>query len=130
MAGVNHLHSDEPQPNLRRRCSRQQLAKGAAGRRLAVDLGDEVAHAKPGGVASATLDHVGDLVVVGVDRDSKRPALAFERHCRAVEVRSEAEKYVGARSAHVCEFDGIALIARETDRSPRAVVPGGQLEQV
>ena len=76
MVGLNHLHSDEPQPNLRRRCSRQQLAKGAAGRRLAVDLGDEVAHAKPGGVASATLDHVGDLVVVGVDRDSKRPALA------------------------------------------------------
>ena len=30
MAGVNHLHSDEPQPNLRRRRSRQQLAKGAA----------------------------------------------------------------------------------------------------
>ena len=80
MVGLNHLHSDEPQPNLRRRCSRQQLAKGAAGRRLAVDLGDEVAHAKPGRVASATLDHVGDLVVVGVDRDSKRPALAFERH--------------------------------------------------
>ena len=23
MAGINHLHSDEPQPNLRRRCSRQ-----------------------------------------------------------------------------------------------------------
>ena len=44
MAGINHLHSDEPQPNLRHRCSRQQLAKGAAGRRLAVDLGDEVAH--------------------------------------------------------------------------------------
>ena len=30
MAGINHLHLDEPQPNLRRRCSRQQLAKGAA----------------------------------------------------------------------------------------------------
>ena len=92
MAGINHLHSDEPQPNLRHRCSRQQLAKGAAGRRLAVDLGDEVAHAKPGGVASATLDHVGDLVVVGVDRDSKRPALAFERHRQGegtkVEVRA------------------------------------------
>ena len=58
MAGVNHLHSDKPQPNLRRRCSRQQLAKGAAGRRLAVDLGDEVAHAKTGGVTSTTLDHV------------------------------------------------------------------------
>ena len=57
MVGLNHLHSDEPQPNLRRRCSRQQLAKGAAGCRLAVDLGDEVAHAKPGRVASATLDH-------------------------------------------------------------------------
>ena len=83
MAGINHLHSDEPQPNLRHRCSRQQLAKGAAGRRLAVDLGDEVAHAKTGGVASASLDHVGNLVVVGVDRDSKRPALAFERHVRA-----------------------------------------------
>ena len=80
MAGINHLHSDEPQPNLRHRCSRQQLAKGAAGRRLTVDLGDEVAHAKTGGVASASLDHVGNLVVVGVDRDSKRPALAFERH--------------------------------------------------
>ena len=77
MAGINHLHSDEPQPNLRHRCSRQQLAKGAAGRRLAVDLGDEFAHAKTGGVASASLDHVGNLVVVGVDRDSKRPALAF-----------------------------------------------------
>ena len=92
MVGLNHLHSDEPQPNLRRRCSRQQLAKGAAGRRLAVDLGDEVAHAKTGGVASATLDHVGDLVVVGVDRDSKRPALAFERHRQGegtkVEVRA------------------------------------------
>eukprot|EP00312_Isochrysidales_sp_CCMP1244_P004424 CAMPEP_0196679426 /NCGR_PEP_ID=MMETSP1090-20130531/7084_1 /TAXON_ID=37098 /ORGANISM="Isochrysis sp, Strain CCMP1244" /LENGTH=34 /DNA_ID= /DNA_START= /DNA_END= /DNA_ORIENTATION= len=32
-------------------------------------------------------------------------------------------------SAHVRELDGIALIARETDRAPRAVVPGGQLEQ-
>ena len=30
MVGLNHLHSDEPQPNLRRRRSRQQLAKGAA----------------------------------------------------------------------------------------------------
>ena len=88
MVGLNHLHSDEPQPNLRRRCSRQQLAKGAAGRRLAVDLGDEVAHAKPGRVASATLDHVGDLVVVGVDRDSKRPALAFERHRQGALLRA------------------------------------------
>ena len=65
MAGINHLHSDEPQPNLRHRCSRQQLAKGAASRRLTVDLGDEVAHAKTGGVASASLDYVGNLVVVG-----------------------------------------------------------------
>ena len=47
-------------------------AGDTAGRRLAVDLGDEVAHAKTGGVASASLDHVGNLVVVGVDRDSKR----------------------------------------------------------
>jgi len=88
MVGLNHLHSDEPQPNLRRRCSRQQLAKGAAGRRLAVDLGDEVAHAKTGGVASASLDHVGNLVVVGVDRDSKRPALAFERHRQGALLRA------------------------------------------
>ena len=68
--------------------SRQQLAKGAAGRRLAVDLGDEVAHAKTGGVASASLDHVGNLVVVGVDRDSKRPALAFERHRQGALLRA------------------------------------------
>ena len=88
MAGINHLHSDEPQPNLRHRCSRQQLAKGAAGRRLTVDLGDEVAHAKTGGVASASLDHVGNLVVVGVDRDSKRPALAFERHRQGALLRA------------------------------------------
>ena len=88
MAGINHLHSDEPQPNLRHRCSRQQLAKGAAGRRLAVDLGDEVAHAKTGGVASASLDHVGNLVVVGVDRDSKRPALTCERHRQGALLRA------------------------------------------
>ena len=36
-------------------------------------------------------------------------------------------------SAHVRDFDGVALIARvvkQTPRRPRTLVPGGQLEQV
>ena len=58
-----------------------------------VDL--PLTHAKPGRVASATLDHVGDLVVVGVDRDSKRPALAFERHRQGALLRARGAASLG-----------------------------------
>ena len=68
MVGLNHLHSDEPQPNLRRRCSRQQLAKGAAGRRLAVDLGDEVAHAKPIDSCSNATPGIFETAAAGIRR--------------------------------------------------------------
>ena len=69
MAGINHLHSDEPQPNLRHRCSRQQLAKGAAGRRLTVAKGAAIAAAGsslPAVWASTALSS-GRVVVRGAD---------------------------------------------------------------